>query len=417
MRSYPFAKPIKAGLMRFVLWITCVLTLLRLLNACGTALTSDALHVRVFWDEDPQHVATVSWITPKATEKATIYYDTISRNEAKDYQSQLKPESSLVRESRLFAQRNLPYIHHARLKNLSPATLYYFRVHGEGEISEEFSFRTAPEGDALTLLFGGDSRTDRSMRRKMNMLLGRMMAEDPSIAALVHGGDFIGDGKSWPEWSEWILDHHELVRDGARLLPIVATRGNHESDKELYNQLWNAPGQGRGYYLQKYGPISLLILNTEESLSGDQETWLDATLKEQQGAQWIIANYHLPAYPVVKSPGPARGLWVPIFERHFLDLAFESDGHAFKRTAPIYAEAVDSERGIIYAGEGGLGVKQRTPDPSHWYITQGGVTAKSHHVMKLRITGGQAQLETFGEDLQLIDTIALKPKQSLRQKP
>ncbi len=403
------------GIMRFILLIIATVGSLRLLFGCGAETSDESLRLRVIWERDPQHESTVSWLTPASVPSSKIYYDTASHAAIDDYQWQMEPESQAIAESRLFSQRALPMQHHARLLNLQPGTTYYFRVARTKGPSEEFSFRTAPEGNRVTLLFGGDSRSDRSMRRKMNELVARLMQADNEIAGLVHGGDYVADGKNWAEWSEWLTDQEELVRDGSRLLPIIPTRGNHETDKELFNQIWNRPGEGKDYFAQRYGKAGLLILNTEESLSGDQFQWMESQLQGLKDAHWIIANYHKPAYPVVKMPSAARGIWVPLFEKYLVDLVFESDGHAFKRTTPIFQEAKDELRGIIYAGEGGMGVKQRTPQTSLWYIADGGIALKAHHVLKLRIDEQNAVLETFGEDMQILDSYTLRPKLALRQ--
>ena len=48
----------------------------------------------------------------------------------------------------------------------------------------------------------------------------------------------------------------------------------------------------------------------------------------------------------------------PLFDKYHIDIALESDGHCMKRTAPIRHGKKDPT-GIVYVGEGGLGVGQR----------------------------------------------------------
>ena len=74
--------------------------------------------------------------------------------------------------------------------------------------------------------------------------------------------------------------------------------------------------------------------------------------------------------------------WVPLFEKHNVDLVCEADGHNIKRTVPIRNGKQD-ETGIVYIGEGGLGVPQRTPKNDRWYLQSPGMADKGHHVFVL----------------------------------
>ena len=74
-----------------------------------------------------------------------------------------------------------------------------------------------------------------------------------------------------------------------------------------------------------------------------------------------------------------------MFDQFRLDLVLEADGHVIKRTLPILAGKQNPD-GVVYVGEGGLGVKQRDPDPSRWFLQHPGMTSKGHHVYLLTIT-------------------------------
>ena len=67
------------------------------------------------------------------------------------------------------------------------------------------------------------------------------------------------------------------------------------------------------------GKLSLFNLNTNISHKGDQRKWLLNELESMsKDHQWLLANYHRPAWPAVKSPGRALKYWVPIFEKYQL---------------------------------------------------------------------------------------------------
>ena len=63
----------------------------------------------------------------------------------------------------------------------------------------------------------------------------------------------------------------------------------------------------------------------------------------------------------------AKKDWVPLYEKHNVDLVLESDCHCIKRTIPIRNDK-PSPDGVVYLGEGGYGAPQRDPDLSRWYF-------------------------------------------------
>lgn len=388
-------------MLRFIL-SACVL-LMSLSSWAGTS----PRHTRVIWHENPAEEAIISWSTDDAGRASYLYFDTESRGgQLKDYRfrQQVSEEGAYKKN---FWSSKTPYYHHARLSKLLPDTAYYFVVATDGAVSREYWFRTAPlQGGSVELFFGGDSRSDENNRIRMNLVMKQMRESNPAIIGLVHGGDYVFDGGQWREWESW-LNHHELtMTDDGRLLPIVPTRGNHEGDETLFNQIWAWPGGGKVYYTTRVGSLSIVTLNTEISAFGDQQVWLDAELKKLRPiSPWIVANYHQPAYPAVKVPSAAKLAWVPLFEKYQIDLAFESDGHVYKQTVPIYQDRYDEQRGIIYVGEGGLGVRQRTPDTSRWYLKGSGFAVAAHHVQVLTATPTQLLYKGVGENFETLSQL------------
>ena len=299
----------------------------------------------------------------------------------------------------------------AELTGLSPSTQYYFTVVSDGEMTEELHFITAPVDDRpFKLLYGGDSRSDPDDRRAMNDRMRELLEADPAIIALAHGGDFIADGDDWGQWSSW-LDDHELTTTGdGRVLPIIPARGNHEDDGEMFNAVFNWPGGlADDYYTSLLGAnLSYITLDSNSSQGGDQRDWLRTELENAQSGRWIMANYHRPAYPAVKSPGGALEHWVPLFEEFNVDIVCESDGHVLKRTVPIRDGEFD-ETGVVYIGEGGLGVSQRRPS-SEWYLESPGMAESAHHVQVLHVTPDAIEYEAVLMDGTVADTFSRQPR-------
>ena len=338
---------------------------------------------RLVWKSDPATTATLCWNTAA---------------EGKEHRALLwrgdEPDVPVIIE----AQRNGRYsanspdlfFHHVELDDLKPATKYHVLLESDGQRSPEMYFVTAPRDDVpVSLLFGADSRSGLESRRQMNAMLARLFAESQAagrvpILALAHGGDFIYDGRNLSQWSQWMSDHELTVAADGRMLPIIPARGNHDGGK-LFNEVFAFPPLDKNYYYLDLSPqIRLITLNTEISLSGDQLKWLAAELPAARAEKrWLLAQYHRPAFPAVKRSWLNLVHWVPLFEQHNVDLVCEGDGHNIKRTAPIRDFKVDPT-GVVYIGEGGLGVGQRSPKASRWYLDSSEAkTGQGHHVQLL----------------------------------
>lgn len=341
---------------------------------------------RVVWTEDPATTATISWSTSLMGRDHRVRYDVRPRagTDADHAFVQATHRDGEYTRNTIDRQPGAFY-HHARLSGLEPSTTYWFVLESGGERSRELHFTTAPADDRpFALLSGGDSRTGLRARCFVNRTLARL-AEDPAILALSHGGDYVTVGSRWDHWTRW-LSHNELTTtDDGRVLPILPTRGNHEGGV-LFDEVFDTPGgRGRNYFASRLSPeVTLLTLNSNISVAGDQLTWMEEQLADaSQEARWLVASYHSPVYPAVKAPSEAKPFWPPLFDFYGLDVALESDGHCIKRTMPIRGDE-PHPGGVTYVGEGGLGVPQRTPRTDRWYL-QGpdAFVANGHHVVRL----------------------------------
>ena len=338
---------------------------------------------RVVWTGDPTTAATISWNSNFVGTVHQVRYGIKGDKERTSLTCQRSgkytPGGSDKREL---------YYHHARLTNLQPATEYEFEIESDTLFSPKLYFITAPAEDrSFAILFGGDSRTDQKARQQVNRMIARLTQEtthqnNPAreIIAFAHGGDYITDGGSLPMWDEWMTDHQLLAADDGRLLPLIPTRGNHDGGP-LFNEVFDFPEKHKNYYAVQLSPqVQLVTLNTQTVLGGDQQEWLELTLADlRPKCRWLLTQYHQPAWPAVKTPSAALKFWVPLFEEFNVDLALEADGHCIKRTVPIRNGQHDST-GVVYVGEGGLGVKQRLPKSTRWFLQSPGMSDAGHHV-------------------------------------
>ena len=95
-----------------------------------------------------------------------------------------------------------------------------------------------------------------------------------------------------------------------------------------------------------------------------------------------------------------------------MDLVFESDGHALKRTVPIFGGQRNNEKGIIYVGEGGLGVPLREAKlKDKWYFQPPGYAKSAYHFFSLNVTSENLTLEVIApKELKVLDNFSLAPR-------
>ncbi|QDS94258.1 PhoD-like phosphatase [Roseimaritima multifibrata] len=341
---------------------------------------------RVVWTDDPATTATVSWSTAAAGKSHSVRFRVKG--------SEASPSAQLADSGRYTGGESELYYHHVHLTDLQPATAYEVQMVSDSDESPVFYFVTAPAVDReFSILHGGDSRSDHKARQRMNKLIADIVADSyenddlaDDILAFAHGGDYVVTGTKMDLWSSWLSDHELTTGPDGRLLPIIPARGNHDKGKP-FNEIFGFPEGDLNYYGISIGPqVRFTTLNSETSTAGDQAEWLKAELKKSRAShRWLLTQYHRPVYPAVKSPGSGLKSWVPLFEKYNVDLVCEADGHNIKRTVPIRDGKLD-ETGVVYIGEGGLGVPQRTPKTDRWFLESPGMADQGHHVFVLKFT-------------------------------
>ena len=328
-------------------------------------------HLRVIWADSPQTKAIVSWSTDKEDGPHTVYYDSESGGaDVAKYASQATPEKNFKFAAGRKSEIEL-YGHHAVVDGLKAGTRVYFVVKSGKNVSKEYHFDTAPDTDKeFSIIFGGDSRTRRDARKKVNERISAILEKDASIIALAHGGDYVSSGRSLDQQIRWLEDHELTFTKAGRILPIIPTYGNHEA-AELHDQIFFEPGgKGKNYFATMLSPeVSLLTLNNCIDVAGEQKKFLESELKKAAKLRWSVVQYHKPIYASVKGPhSSSKEHWVPLFEKYGVALGCEADGHCIKRSIPIFQDKRDDKRGVVYIGEGGMGAPQRNIHADRWFI-------------------------------------------------
>ncbi len=341
------------------------------------------------WQQDPSTSMTITWRTDERGDVHSLRY--ADRPDARP-----RRWNTLEAETFTFEETSA-WLHTVELQNLDPGRNYYVAI-DHSTHPDEFHFRTIPDkrGRELVFLAGADSRTRRDVRREMNELAAR---EKPEF--VIFDGDFISTALSEQQWDDWFDDWHEqmITADGRRI-PVVPAIGNHEVDGSYLQPRENAPfyfhrfvaPEPRNYYVLEFGPDLVVVTLDSDHITDitDQNKWLDETLEAHQDKRWKLVQWHVAAWPSVRDfdgriPVKIRENWVPIIEKHNVDLVIEAHDHAYKKTVPIRNNRQDNENGIIYTGDGGWGAPIRdTRDPEdYWWLEE---AVKIDHFWKFTLS-------------------------------
>lgn len=382
-----------------------------------SAAYAEPLHVYLTYSGPPETTIDVNVIIPEQTDKVDLHYDVHRRGgKADDYAHHV--EAVYTPTPMELSDGRALYV--ATLTGLTPGTDYYF-VTGDEEygLSKERKFRTLPGGDApLRFVNGGDMGADGAVIP----LLKLAAKHDPDFGVI--GGDIAyvnGELGRFETWDRWLKNWDELLTtsDG-RMVPIVATIGNHETnDYEAGGHQWNAPWyfslfgrQGENvYYSRKFGDNFVIFLldsghlETHEAQAG----WLRQQFEAHKDVPYTFAAYHVPLYPAYRdyeNGGSTAGRqhWLPIFDEYKLTVGLEHHDHVFKRTKPLRNNEV-AEGGTVYIGDGCFGRNPRRDPEPRWYNEKQGSIA---HFWIVDVTKDGLKFEAIDEKGKTIDKFELK---------
>ena len=254
------------------------------------------------------------------------------------------------------------YSHGAVFESLAPDTLYAYRVGAETVWSEWSQFRTASNGTAaFTFIYFGDPQEE--IRSKCARIFRAAYKAAPDADFWHFIGDLVDNGDRDEEWAE-LFDAFGWI---PRTTPMMLLPGNHEyPDKRFVkgadyrlSPLWrphftlpeNGPaGLAETVYAIDYQGVRLVMLNGNEKLA-EQARWLDRILAENPQI-WTIAAIHQPMYTTGKYRDKAvyQRLFVPVFDKHAVDLVLQGHDHTYARTCKLKngAKAGRNSPGTIY---------------------------------------------------------------------
>lgn len=286
-------------------------------------------------------------------------------------------------------------VHEVRLcEGLEPATTYQYRVGGEGNWSETFTFTTAPEPgtQTFTMAFAGDSRSGYDTWAE---LLAGIDAHDPDF--ILFSGDLVETGTEQDEWDEWFAAGDGVL---ARV-PLFPAHGNHEYLAVNYFAQFSLPYNEQWYDIT-WGDLSLVVLNDfaveEGAIDELQPAFMDEVWARHDQAHptgFKMASHHAATYSANDRHGSneyLRALWAPVWDDNDVDMVIAGHNHTYERSQPVRGEAVDST-GTVHLVSGGAGAPLYDGEEEEWFSA---ASSASNHF-------GIAEFSSTGIDVTVYD--------------
>ncbi|MFB7268853.1 purple acid phosphatase family protein [Streptomyces sp. NPDC056244] len=352
---------------------------------------------------DPKTQMTVSWQVPFPVRKPFVRVGLKPWELSRKIEAEVRPlhTPSLTDELPAVDQ----YYLHVPLERLRPGTTYYYGVGHEGfdpadlrHLTTVSTFRTAPAAartEAFVFTAFGDQGVSYDALANDQVILG----QNPAFH--LHAGDICyadssGQGDSSDTYDARVWDQFLAQTETvASRVPWMVTTGNHDMEAWYspdgyggQNARWTLPGGGLdpvkspGVYSFTYGNVGVVALDANDVsheirantgyTNGTQTRWLDrrlAALRADRDIDFIVVFFHHCAFSTTSahaSDGGVREAWVPLFDKHGVDLVINGHNHVYERTDALRSgtvrrhvdigATVDSVRdGIVYVTAGGAG--------------------------------------------------------------
>jgi hypothetical protein len=251
--------------------------------------------------------------------------------------------------------------HRVVVDGLEPDTLYRYAL-GDGTPAGWGRWKTAKTapaaGQAVRFLYLGDAQTGLE---EWGKLLEGAMRRHPGMDFVVLAGDLVDRGNERTNWDHFFL-RAAPVFDRLPLMPCV---GNHEYldvGPRLYRAFFELPHNGPPgidpglVYSFEAGDACFAVMDStlavwDPEAARRQAEWLDAKLSRTR-ARWKVAIFHHPVYPAHpwRDMPALREHWVPVFDKHRVDLVLQGHDHSYQRTYPLrgHRPAGGGDRGTVY---------------------------------------------------------------------
>jgi hypothetical protein len=278
--------------------------------------------------------------------------------------------------------------HEVHVCGLEPGRTYHYQVGGGAPGAEVWSpvlsTTTAPAaGETVKIGFVGDTRDalGRSELPVWRAIASRYKAA--AIPLALFSGDMVLVGLDQGMWDTW----SKAAEDVAPTTFFALAPGNHENEQPQFFAHALMPGaaskNAERYSSFDYGPVHVVMIDDYPGVvaksvddtghRAELLAWLDADLTKANANRakvpFIVTFHHHPAYSDTKNTSRAdeaeavREAFLPLYEKHGVDLDLAGHDHFYERFQPLKGGAVDpSGTTYVICGAAGAPAYQIKPE-------------------------------------------------------
>ncbi|GAA0880850.1 hypothetical protein GCM10009119_38200 [Algoriphagus jejuensis] len=357
--------------------------------------------IALSWPGDPSNSISVQWRTgDTVTDGKVRYWKKSTSDTLETVASAFRMEDRLLQNDRYIQK------HTARLTGLNPGTNYEYHVVSNENTSAVYEFITsaADDGD-FSFLWFGDTHNDE----KTGKMYQDAAAKNPDARFYVQSGDLVNTGLYRNDWDE--LFGYTAAAWAER--PFMPVPGNHDSQdglgawmfKEQFDLPTNGPDSSHHEftYFFTYQDALFLMMDGTLPIEG-QAAWIEKTLAENP-AKWKFLIVHFPMFNAVEPYLDIQKSWLPILEKHGVDLVLSGHFHYYMRSKPLseFTESTSQIRFVHSAATSGKfesegqNVDEIVVSYSQDYLYQ-----------KIDLTGNTLTLTSYKADGEVLDTFQIK---------
>lgn len=388
--------------------------------------------VAIAFGPDPARSLIWTWRTaPDVTSTAVRLVPVLKAGAIPDESATLRLVSGEAQTVELPDLLNDPIVlrHRVTVSGLRPDTVYAYSL-GDGTTGGWSSWRfvrTAPSTPRnYRFLYLGDAQCGLE---GWGQLLRRAWRRNPDAGFLLLAGDLVDRGNERTNWDHFFL-RAEGVLDSVPFMPCA---GNHEYlDKGpwLYSAFFDLPRNGPSgidpklVYSFEYGNAFVAVLDStlavaDRRMAEIQAKWLDSALGKSQ-ATWKFVMFHHPLYASHRSRENLglRDAWLPVFDRHHVDLVLQGHDHAYLRTYPMRANqrVASSAQGTTYVVSVS-GDKYYEQDPRD-YTEVGLTNLSTYQTIDIDVLSNRLTYRAWDVEGREVDSLVIdKPRTLSRVRP
>lgn len=259
----------------------------------------------------------------------------------------------------------------ATVAGLEPGTSYEYRIEASGESTPTHTFTTADDeiGSWSFLAFGD---TQRDIDGVGADVVEAAVRAHPEAELVLHAGDLIDVPHRHEEWLA-AMAALEPVRTSR---PVVVARGNHERcvlvrdcrdpQGRAFATWFTSPGtdseeRARPWYRFDRQGVRFVVLDSFGDDLDEQAAFLDESLASSD-QRWSVVLLHAGPFASrdKRTNTAVFTQWLPILERHAVDLVLSGHDHVYSRG---YARDPD---GPVYVTSNS-GPKEYVLDDADWH--------------------------------------------------